>query len=144
MKYDSILYITEPANILESDRMVGSGNWSGAYKSVTGYPYTTDDPKMYNAFTFGKIIRNAVNSMGSGWSSEVSDFKKWVVVRVSYHNYETSRTSTKTFLIVFQHKGDGIVLSTHNRYRTISGADQAVSYIRSACAQLQNSTQNRI
>ena len=142
MKYDSILYIEEP--ILENERMSGSGALDASYRRMSGHPYNMDDPKMYNAFTFGRIVRNAINALGSGWSSEVSDFKKWVVVRVNYHNYETSRSASKTFLIVFQHKGDGIVLSTHNRYRTISGADQAVSYIRSACSQLQNSTQNKI
>ena len=83
--------------------------------------------------------------MGPGYSAEVSDFKKWVVVRATYHNFETSRSATKTFLIVFQaDNGDGIVLSTHNRYRTISGVDQASSYIRSACSTLKNSTQSKL
>lgn len=143
MKYDSILYI-ENEPILENDRIANNGNWDAHYRSPSEYPINMDDPKMYNAFTFGKIVRNAINGLGSGWSSEVSDFKKWVVVRVNYHNYETSRSATKTFLIVFQHKGDGIVLSTHNRYRTISGVDQAISYIRLACSHLQNSTQTKI
>lgn len=142
MRYDSILYIENPVN--EVERNAGHGNWSADYKSMSDYPFNMDDPKMYNAFTFGRIVKNAINNMGSGWSAEVSDFRKWVVVRATYHNYDTSRSATKTYLIVFQHKGDGIVMSTHNRYRTISGVDQAVSYIKSSLSQLQNSTQTRI
>lgn len=145
-KYDSILYI-EPELINEVERMNGTDNpeWSVGFKNVIpGLPYNVDDPKMYNAFTFGRMVKSAIDSWGSGWSSEVSDFKKWVVVRVKYHDYNTSRSATKTFLIVFQLEGDGIVLSTHNRYRSISGTQQAISYIKSACSALKNSTQTRI
>lgn len=142
-KYDSILYIENP--ILEMERVPGTGNWDASTKSMGPYPFTMIDPKMYSSFNFGRIIRNAILNMGPGYSAEVSDFKKWVVVRATYHNFETSRSATKTFLIVFQaDNGDGIVLSTHNRYRTISGVDQASSYIRSACSTLKNSTQSKL
>jgi hypothetical protein len=81
--------------------------------------------------------------MGNDFSSRVTDFGKWVTVDISHHNHITGRTSSKTFLIVFQQKGDGIVLSTHNRYRTISGVDQAASYIKSVASSLQNNTQSK-
>ena len=142
MKYDSILYVDTP--ILESNRMPGSGTLDAGMHSMTpGVPVNWDDPKLYNTFSFGRVIKRAIES-NHGYYAEVSDFRKWVVVRVTYQNYETSRSATKTFLIVFKHDGDGIILSTHNRYRTISGAEQAVSYIRSACTQLQNSTQGKL
>jgi hypothetical protein len=143
MKYDSILYVDD-SNIFENDRMRGDSTWAADVKGMSNYPINIDDPKMYNSFTFGRMVRNAISNMGNGWTSEVTDFKKWVVVRITYYNYETSRSSTKTFLIVFKHKGDGIIMSTHNRYRTIAGVDQAVSYIKSSCSALENSTQNRI
>ena len=143
MKYDSILYLDNDL-INESERITGSLPTDATMKPIWGSNAMTDDPKMYNAFTFGRIVRSAINNMGPSWSAEVSDFKKWVVVTVKYYNHETNRSASKTFLIVFKHKGDGIVLSTHNRYRTISGVDQAVTYIKSACNILQSSTQNRI
>ena len=103
-----------------------------------------DDPKLYNMFSFGNIVRQAIGNMGAEYSCQVTDFKKWVVVTVSHSNIITGKLSSKTFLIVFDLNKEGIVLSTHNRYRTISGVDQAISYIRSACQALQSDTQNRI
>ena len=143
MKYDSILYL-DTTPILENDRTHNSGSLDAAIHGMTkGAPVNWDDPKMFNTFSFGRVIKRAIES-STGYYAEVSDFKKWVVVKVTYQNYETSRSASKTFLIVFKHEGDGIVLSTHNRYRTISGAEQAISYIRSACHQLQSSTQTKI
>lgn len=142
-KYDSILYVTKTIN--ESDeRVVGYQMPNATMQSYYGNSSMSDDPKVMGAYSFGKIIQTSLNNMSSGYSVETSDFKKWVVVRVSYYNFETSRSASKTFLVVFQHDGDGIILSTHNRYRTISGANQAVSYIRSACSQLRTSTQNKL
>lgn len=145
-KYDAILYYDDSLECInEVHRMNGDEAPNASMQSLYyGKNANTDDPKMYNAFSFGRVVRNAINNMGAGWSAEVSDFRKWVVVSVKYYNYETSRSAGKTFLIVFKHKGDGIILSTHNRYRTISGVDQAVSYIKSSCSALQTSTQNRI
>ena len=82
--------------------------------------------------------------MNNGFSAEVVDFKKWVTVRVTHSNHITGKSASKTFLIVFKQKGDGIVLSTHNKYRTISGVDQAASYIRQVCNSLTNETNNKI
>lgn len=142
-KYDAVLYVDQMIN--ETDYRIHARKApNGNFYSMDGRPYNSDDPKMYNAFSFGNIMRNALNNMGDGYSAEVTEFKKWVVVRVSHHDHMSGVSASKTFLVVFKDKGDGIVLSTHNKYRTISGADQALSYIRSACSSLRNLTQNRI
>lgn len=140
MIYDYILQYEPEIN--EHER-VAANKIPSQTKGFSQY-WNTDDPKMYNAFTFGNAVRQALNNMGNGFSAEVTDFKKWVVVKANHHNTITGKTSSKTFLIVFQKKGDGMILSTHNRYRSISGVDQAISYIKSVINSLQNDTQNRI
>lgn len=143
-KYDAILYV-DPSTISEAivDRRMHSRKIPDTTRGFDMY-YNADDPKMYNTFTFGNAVRQYLNGLGNGFSAHVTDFKKWVVVEIIHHDIITGKTSSKTFLIVFQHDGDGIVLSTHNRYRSISGVDQAVSYIRSACSTLQSDTNNRV
>lgn len=137
-KYDAILHITQAVN--ENDPR--SYN-KGKYMSTTVGPFA-DDPKLYNYFSFGNAISRSLNGMGNGYSCQVTDFKKWVVVTVTHNNVITGRSSSKTFLVVFGPDKDGIILSTHNRYRSISGVDQAITYIRSACQSLSSDTQNRI
>lgn len=140
-KYDAILMVTQP--LMEADKRLYNRKPGSKFGSF-GTPHNADDPKMYNQFTFGNAVAQYFSNMGSGISCQVTDFKKWVVVTLSCSNVITGKTSSKTFLIVFQPDGDGIVLSTHNRYRTISGVDQACSYIRSACSSLMSDTQNRV
>ena len=142
MKWDAILYVEPQLN--ESDER------SVARKGVDATPrffqnsIDYDDPKLFGNMSFGSNLRSILNGMGTGYSNEITDFGKWVTVRVTYHDQRTGRSASKIFLIVFKQKGDGIVLSTHNRYRSISGVDQAGSYIRSACSSLQTSTQQKI
>ena len=141
-KYDAILHVENLIN--EADKRIHN---KGKVSSPTvGFSnnYYADDPKMYGSFTFGNAVRQSLNSMGNGYSCQVIDFKKWVVVTVNYSDIITGKLSSKTFLIVFSPDKDGIVLSTHNRYRSISGVEQACSYIRSVCQGLQSDTQNRI
>lgn len=141
MKYDAILYID---NIIhEDDRYYAKKSPVGA-DSGPGRYIGAPDPKMYANTNFGKSLRNMINGFGSGFFGEVSDFGKWVVVTVGYHDYITGKTSSKTFLIVFEIKGDGIVLSTSTKWRTISGVDQAASYIRSACSVLQSEANRKL
>lgn len=142
-KYDAILHIEQPL-INESDPRVY--NKGVTPKTTVGYStnYYADDPKMYNIFSFGNAMRQSLSNMGSGFSCQVTDFKKWVVVTVSYSDIITGKLSSKTFLVVFNLKKDGIVLTTHNRYRSISGVDQALTYIKSSCQSLKSDTQNRI
>lgn len=137
-KYDAVLYIHSQVN--END--LRSYN-KGKIMSTTMGPYA-DDPKMYNYFSFGSTISRSLNNMGNGYSCQVTDFKKWVVVTVTHNNVITGRSSSKTFLVVFTPEKDGLIFSTHNRYRSISGVDQAITYIRSACQSLSSDTQNRI
>lgn len=143
VKYDAILHIEQPL-VNESDPRIHN---KGRTPSTTvGYStnYYADDPQMYNMFSFGNYIRKSLNNMGDGFYCQVTDFKKWVVVTVSYSDIITGKLSSKTFLVVFNVKKDGIVLTTHNRYRSISGAEQAISYIKSSCQSLKSDTQNRI
>lgn len=142
-KYDGILYIDDIEYITEDDRRVASQGTVGYDKYFQG-SVNWDDPKLYSQFSFGQSLKNALNSMGAEWSCKVTDFKKWVVAEVQHHNTITGRTSSKTFLIVFKQKGDGVILSTHNKYRTISGVEQAISYIRSASTSLRDSNQSKL
>lgn len=142
-KYDAILVLQPAINEAATDIRMHNKKPNSRYGHFDGTT-DADDPRMYNSFTFGNAVRQYFSNMGNGYACQVTDFKKWVVVTVSYSNHITGKISSKTFLIVFQPDGDGIVLSTHNRYRTISGVDQACSYIRSACSALQSETQNRI
>lgn len=142
-KYDAILCVDVEDMICEADDRLIAINKPQPTQGFSKY-YNADDPKLYSYFTFGNALKQSLNNMGSGYMAKVTDFKKWVVVDVSYHNNITGKTSSKTFLVVFKEKGDGMVLTTHNRYRSISGVDQALSYIKSACGSLRNDTQNRI
>lgn len=140
-KYDAILYYN---SINESaDERIYTKKIPGGTYGFNIYP-DADDPKLYQTFSFANMLRSSLSNIGPGFFCKIVDFKKWVVVEISHHNYITGKTASKTFLIVFQHKGDGIVLNTHNKYRTISGVDQAASYIKSACSRLQSDTQNRV
>lgn len=145
-RYDAILYVNPEEEIIEEandPRIYTKKGHLGpdkAFKVHTNW----DDPKLYNAYSFGNSIRNGLNSIGDGFTCKVTDFAKWVVVEVSHHNVVTGRTASKTYLIVFQDNNDGIVLSTANRYRTISGVGQAISYIRSSISSLQSANQTKI
>lgn len=142
-KYDAILYLEPSINEGIDKRNYNKGKTPSATVGFTQY-YNADDPKLYTSFSFGNAIRQSLNNLGGGYSCQVFDFKKWVVVTVTHSDIITGKSASKTFLIVFNQDKDGIVLTTHNRYRSISGVDQAISYIRSSCNALQSDTQNRI
>lgn len=139
---DTVLYITQMINE-EDERFSSTKAIDASPQGNTPY-VNWDDPKLWSSNAFGRAIQNELNSMGSGFSAEVTDFAKWVVVKVNYHNYITGRTSSKTFLIVFSNKNEGIVLSTANKWRSISGYAQAVSYIKSASQALRSSSNSKI
>jgi hypothetical protein len=142
MKWDAILYVDNQINEAD-ERIIGRKQINGTTKFNKG-SIDWDDPRLWTAHSFGSTLRTILNGMGTGFSSEITDFGKWISVRVTYHDQITGRSSSKTFLIIFKQKGDGIVMSTHNRYRTISGVDQAGSYIRATCSSLQSSSQSKI
>lgn len=143
MKYDTILYI-DPSLINENDDRYSAKNpMDTSWKGNTQY-VDWDDPKLWASNAFGRLMQNELNGMGNGFSAEVTDFAKWVVVKVNHHNYITGRTSSKTFLVVFKQKSDGIVMSTANKWRSISGYSQAVQYIKAAAQSLRSSNSNKI
>ena len=143
-KYDAILYYEPSINEKYEDRALASpSKYLGQTKAFqVNLDYI--DPKYYANYSFGNLLQSSLNSMNSSYSSKVTDFGKWVVAEVTHHDRITGRSASKTFLIVFKTKGDGIVLSTNNRYRSISGVEQAASYIKSACGSLSNATQTKI
>lgn len=136
-KYDAILCVTEPVNEKFADRRMGDtitkGPINPGWGSQTGYlDYLT--PDVTSAFSFGRNVKRAVES--NDLTVEVADFGPWISVRCTATNPATGRSASKTFLIVFQHKSKGIVMSTSNKWRTIDGYGQAASYIKSACSPL--------
>jgi hypothetical protein len=96
------------------------------------------------------MMASELNNWRSGYSAKVSDFGKWVVVEVTHHDYISGRSASKTFLVVFDggpkgtDKGGGMVLTTANKYRTISGYSQAVSYIKSVAGALESATSQKL
>lgn len=140
--FDAILYV-EPNLVNEDERYPTTKTIDTAPHGRTQY-VNWDDPKLWASNAFGKLLQSELNNMSSGFSAEVTDFAKWVVVKVNYHDYITGRTSSKTFLVVFNNKDRGIVLSTANKWRSISGYAQAVSYIKSAAQALKGSSQQKL
>lgn len=144
-KYDAILYYDQLVNEgAYDDRSYASPGSTMSNTKGFNVGINWDDPKLYAGHSFGNRLKSALDGMGSNYSNKVTDFGKWVTVEVTHHDRITGRSASKIFLVVFKQKGDGIVLSTHNRYRTISGVEQAASYIRSACGSLQGATQTKI
>lgn len=149
-KYDTIL-VCDLDRIDEGsgDARYYAGDVPGTIK-FNGPNADYDDPKLYASNAFGRILQQDLNGWRVGYSSKVSDFGKWVVCEVTYHHHVTGRSASKTFLIVFTggpngtDKGGGIVLSTANKYRTISGVSQASSYIRAVCTSLENGTSQKL
>lgn len=153
-RYDAIL-------VCNLDDMINSINEDyGDTRSYTGagpgknagkVPYLWyDDPKLYAQNAFGQMMLNDLNAWRKGFSAKVTDFGKWVVVDVTYHNVITGRSASKTFLVVFDggpkgtDKGGGMVLSTANKWRTISGYSQASTYIKAASSALESATQQKL
>lgn len=143
-KIDTILYIDRSINEDYNDRYHGNKSTDASYKGNTN-SVNWDDPKLWSGVAFGRLMQQELNSMGSEYSAEVVDFGKWVTVKVNCHNYITGRTCSKTFLVVFSgDRGNGLVLSTANKWRSISGYAQAVSYIKSAAQILRNTSSQKI
>lgn len=90
--------------------------------------------------SFGSMIRNYMPK-NNGWSSEVTDFGDAIIVKVSYNNMKTARTSSQTFLILFTTKaGVCKVKSNFAKWRTCGSVEQAASYIRSKSSALSGKT----
>lgn len=150
-KYDAVLICSSDDIINEDYGDSRSYTGAGPGKNAGKVPYFWyDDPKLYASNAFGKMMLADLNGWRRGYSAKVSDFGKWVVVDVTYHHHVTGRSASKTFLVVFdggptgKDEGGGIILSTANKWRTISGYAQAVSYIKSAATALESSTEQKI
>lgn len=150
-KYDAVLICNIDDFINESygdDRSYTGAN-VGKMTGKDQYLWY-DDPKLYASNAFGRMMLNDLNNWRRGYSAKVTDFGKWVIVDVTYHNVITGRSASKTFLVVFDGgpKGNdpagGIVLSTANKWRTISGYSQASSYIKAASGALESATTQKL
>ena len=145
-RYDAILVCDYDQMIMEyDDRVYTSTAVDGTdYRRQTSWDW--DDPKIHAQNGFGRLLQMELNHWKPGYSAKVTDFGKWVTAEVTHHNFITGRSASKTFLVVFNggpkgnDKGGGLVLSTNNKWRSISGVSQASSYIKSACCALENST----
>lgn len=130
--------LDEQADPRTITRKVPSGTFYGS-------KYLQLDPFLSTPIAFGRAIQRSLNNIGDGYSCSVDDFGGSVVVRMTYTNPATARSASKTFLIRFNDKsGDGIVMASSAKYRTISGISQAESYIRSASSALVNATSSQI
>jgi hypothetical protein len=150
-KYDAILVCSADDILNEAFGDERSYTGAGYGKTTGNVPYLWyDDPRLYASNAFGKMMQSELNNWRNGYSSKVTDFGKWVVVEVTYHHHVTGRSASKTFLVVFDggpkgtDKGGGMVLSTANKWRTISGYSQAVSYIKSASGALESATSQKL
>jgi hypothetical protein len=149
-KYDAILVCNYEDMIQEWDSRSYSSKPMDGTTYYKGSSWEWDDPKLYADNGFGRMLQVDLNNWRPGFSARVTDFGKWVVVDVAHHNYITGRSAAKTFLVVFNGgpKGDdksgGLVLSTNNKWRSISGVSQASSYIKSACAALESGTSAKL
>jgi hypothetical protein len=153
-KYDAILVCNVDDIISSINEDYGdprSFTGAGYGKNVGKVPYLWyDDPRLYASNAFGQMMLNDLNAWKKGYSAKVTDFGKWVVVEVTHHNHVTGRSASKTFLVVFDggpkgtDKGGGMVLTTANKWRTISGYSQASSYIKAASAALESATSAKI
>lgn len=150
-KYDAVLLCDSNEFITEAFGDERSYTGAGPGKTTGKVPYLWyDDPKLYASNAFGQMMLNDLNAWKKGYSAKVTDFGKWVVIEVTYHHHVTGRSASKTFLVVFNggesgtDKGGGLVMSTANKWRTISGYSQASSYIKSACSALENAASQKL
>lgn len=143
---DCTILVVIGNSILESTYDDRSNATSSIDANIRGLKGSADwdDPRLYTDMAFGNQLRNRLSSLGNGYGVEVTDYNKWVSVRVTYHDTITGISVSKTFLIIFQNKGNGLIMNTANRYRTISGVDQAVSYIKSVASILQSRASSKV
>lgn len=126
-----------PGDVRATSATVGPNADLGAYSNYFYY----QDPKLFAQWSFGKQIQNNLTNVGYGYACEVSDFGRYVSVKITYSNPPTGKTASKTFLVVFDPDGKkGNIFQTSNRYRTFSGVGQAASYIKSCVSSLRDKT----
>lgn len=93
----------------------------------------------------GPIIRTQLSSLGKGYNIECIDFGSDIVIKITYTNIQTGRTSGQSFLLKLSStKGEGIIKSSEIRYRTVSNLVNAVSYIKTKAGSLKQQTSSVI
>jgi hypothetical protein len=140
MQFDVILQLDNTINEAADRRIKFGGEVTQPFIGHSDLKYWYGiDPN--SQLSYGSYVRNSLNSMGSEYSVKVTDMGSDIIVEVSCHNQQIGKSAQKTFLIKLNDKnGKGWVKAAANRYRTINGVDQAISYIRSASASLKNIT----
>ncbi len=131
---EAVLYISQPINEIFDPRTVGKKRPSAALTGPDGGFTSRTDWRAWSSAGFGQRLQSSLSSLGKGYSAEVTDLGQFVAVRVSYHNAVTGKGVNKTYVVVFDdiNKGDGRVMVTSQKWRTISSYDQAASYIISS------------
>lgn len=143
--FDIVLYFDGNINEGVDDRNYSTRGVGGVEKPINGPYVNYTDPKLYANWSFGRQLRNELSGMSGGYSCEVSDFGKEIVVKITHSNTITGRSASKTFLITFTNtKGDAYVKSHSNKWRSISGISQASQYIKAVCSNLQSVTQQKL
>lgn len=126
-------YIIIKQQINESDgRIQGRSGATGASDFGPGGQPNRYDWRLWTASGYGRRLQSYLQG-GNGYSYEVTDMGKYVVVHATFHNLATGKTVSKTFVIAFDNPkiGDGKVFATSTKWRTVSNVDQAANYIKS-------------
>ena len=89
--------------------------------------------------SFGATIRSMLQ-LGSGYSTEVSDFGEAVSIKITYSNARTAKSASQNFLVLFYDNGQCRAKVNSTRWRTCNDIGQAASYIRSKASRLQAAT----
>lgn len=137
----TVLRIVEPIN--EGDgRIQGVKGYQGGYDMGPGGVVNPYDWRVWSGSGYGKQIQNFLGG-GYGYSYEVCDMGKYVMVRASYNNSATGKAVSKMFAIVFQNPkmGDAMVFATSTKWRTVSNPNQAANYIKQTIQSMSGSTQ---
>ena len=141
---EAVLYISQPINEIFDPRTVGKKGPRAASLSGAGPGNQTSmtDWRAWSSAGFGQRLQGSLSSLGKGYSAEVTDFGQFVAVRASYHNTVTGKCVSKTYVVAFEdiNKGDGRVMVTSQKWRTISSYDQAASYIISSIRNYSSQT----
>ena len=144
MEAEAVLYFSQQVNETVDPRVLGKNRPESAALTGPGGKTSRTDWRVWNATGFGQRLQSSLTSLGKGYSAEVSDMGQYIAVRVSYHNVVTGKGVSKTYIIVFDDpdRGDGRVMVTSQKWRSISSYDQAASYISSSIRNYSGQTSN--
>ena len=104
----------------------GSENWGLVRNTGAG-----------SSTSFGMTLRSMLQ-LGSGYSTEVTDFGDAVSVKVTYTSPRSCKSASQNFLILFFDNGQCRAKTNSQRWRTCNDIGQASSYIRSKVSRLQS------